>query len=94
MNRDYNRDPNIMALERRGFIHHGYTLCAVVAGYSAADEFATGPRSLNWIVTFATASQKGKRAKRAQYILLNGRTCLIVGTRIRFKGLICSAISA
>ena len=32
--------------------------------------------------------------RRAQYILPNGRTCLIVGPPIRFKGRICSAISA
>ena len=25
-NRDYNRDPNIQALKRRGFVHHGSTL--------------------------------------------------------------------
>ena len=26
LNRDYNRDPNIKALERKGFIHHESTL--------------------------------------------------------------------
>ena len=26
-NRDCNRDPNIKALKRRGFINHGSTLC-------------------------------------------------------------------
>ena len=26
-NRDYNRDPHIKGLKRRGFIHHGSTLC-------------------------------------------------------------------
>ena len=27
LNRDYNRDPNIQALKRRGFINHGSSLC-------------------------------------------------------------------
>ena len=26
LNRDYNRDPNIWALKRRGFMNHGSTL--------------------------------------------------------------------
>ena len=26
LNRDYNRDPNIKALKRRGFVNHGSTL--------------------------------------------------------------------
>ena len=29
LNREYNRDPNIKALKRRGFINHGSTLCQV-----------------------------------------------------------------
>ena len=33
LNRDYNRDPIITGLERRGFIHHGSTLGDCLGDY-------------------------------------------------------------
>ena len=34
LNRDYDRDPNIQALQRRGFIDHGSTLVVLDSGLS------------------------------------------------------------
>ena len=38
LNRDYNRDPNIKALKRRGFINHGSTLSSLAPYASGIDE--------------------------------------------------------